>query len=154
VKDLSQRWTAPLERTEGENPFKLREEMEELMWKKVGVVRNGADLESAVPAIGALRRRAENMSGTGGTIFNAKWNEAVNTVNLLTVADMIARSALMRTESRGAHYRQDHPTSSPDWFKNIRLRPEGADMKFWTTDVKFTRLTPPDLQPAKQAVGV
>jgi succinate dehydrogenase / fumarate reductase flavoprotein subunit/fumarate reductase flavoprotein subunit len=154
VRAFANRWTAPLERTDGENPFAVREQMEELMWKKVGVVRNGADLEVAVAALDDLRRRAGNQAGPGGTIFNAKWNEAINVVNLLTVADMIARSALARTESRGAHYRLDYPSPSPDWFKNIHVRPDGDNMKFWTTDVKFTRLTPPELQSAKQAVGV
>lgn len=143
VQDLCRRWLEPLERQTGENPFVLREQMEELMWKKVGVVRNGPDMETAVPQLQEMRKRAQNLTGSGGTIFNAKWNEAINVTNLLTVAEMIARSALMRTESRGAHYRQDFPEQNGDWLKNIHLLPENGDMKFWTTDVEFTRMQPP-----------
>jgi succinate dehydrogenase/fumarate reductase flavoprotein subunit len=143
VQDLCQRWIAPLERHHGENPFVLREQMEELMWKKVGVVRNGPDMEVAVPELQEMRKRAENLTGSGGTIFNAKWNEAINVTNLLTVAEMIARSALARTESRGAHYRQDFPNQSTDWLRNIHILPENGDMKFRTTDVEFTRMQPP-----------
>jgi succinate dehydrogenase / fumarate reductase flavoprotein subunit/fumarate reductase flavoprotein subunit len=117
--------------------------MEELMWKKVGVVRNGPDMEVAVPALQQMRKRAENLTGSGGTIFNAKWNEAINVTNLLTVAEMIARSALLRTESRGAHYRQDFPEQSTDWLRNTHILPQNDDMKFWTTDVEFTRMQPP-----------
>ena len=143
VQDWCRRWIAPLERHQGENPFVLREQMEELMWKKAGVVRNGPDMEEAVPALQEMRKRAENLTGSGGTIFNAKWNEAINVTNLLTVAEMIARSALARTESRGAHYRQDFPNQSGDWLRNIHILPENGDMKFWTTDVEFTRMQPP-----------
>ncbi|HEY1686070.1 MAG TPA: FAD-binding protein [Tepidisphaeraceae bacterium] len=143
VQDLCRRWLEPLERQAGENPFVLREQMEELMWKKVGVVRNGPDMETAVPQLQEMRQRAQNLTGSGGTIFNAKWNEAINVTNLLTVAEMIARSALMRTESRGAHYRQDFPQQNGDWLKNIHILPENGDMKFWTTDVQFTRMPPP-----------
>lgn len=143
IQDLCKRWLEPLERTEGENPFQLREQMEELMWKKSGVVRNGPDMESAVNALQQMRTRAEKQAGPGGVIFNAKWNEAINVTNLLTVAEMITRSALMRTESRGAHYRQDFPTSNPDWLRNIHIVPEAGNMKFWTTDVEFTKMQPP-----------
>jgi succinate dehydrogenase/fumarate reductase flavoprotein subunit len=143
VEDLCRRWIAPLERHHGENPFILREQMEELMWKKVGVVRTGPDMEVAVPELQEMRKRAENLTGSGGTIFNAKWNEAINVTNLLTVAEMIARSALTRTESRGAHYRQDFPSQNTDWLRNIHILPENGDMKFWTTEVEFTRMPPP-----------
>jgi succinate dehydrogenase / fumarate reductase flavoprotein subunit/fumarate reductase flavoprotein subunit len=143
VQELCRRWLEPLERQAGENPFVLREQMEELMWKKVGVVRNGPDMETAVPQLQEMRQRAQSLTGSGGMIFNAKWNEAINVTNLLTVAEMIARSALMRTESRGAHYRQDFPQQNGDWLKNIHILPENGDMKFWTTDVEFTRMQPP-----------
>jgi hypothetical protein len=62
------------------------------------------------------------------------------------VAEMLARSAMMREESRGAHYRQDFPDKDVNWLKNICCKPQpDGELKFWTTPVKFPRLTPPEL---------
>jgi succinate dehydrogenase/fumarate reductase flavoprotein subunit len=63
---------------------------------------------------------------------------------------MIARSALMREESRGAHYRQDFPDKDANWLKNICCKPENGGLKFWTTPVKFPRLTPPELRESNE----
>jgi succinate dehydrogenase/fumarate reductase flavoprotein subunit len=75
-------------------------------------------------------------------------------VNLSTVAELIARSALMRQESRGAHYRRDFPEKDVAWLKNICCQREEAGVKFWTTPVKFTRLAPPELTDAQRPVSV
>jgi len=55
---------------------------------------------------------------------------------------MVARSALVRTESRGAHYRQDFPKPDPTWLRNIFLEPRGSEMNFRFEPVKFTRVNP------------
>ena len=72
--------------------------------------------------------------------------------NMSVIAEMISRSALMREESRGAHYRQDFPDKDVNWLKNICCRSENGEPKFWTTPVKFSRLTPPEIKEA-QPVG-
>ena len=144
VKELAARWTAPLERTSGENVFQLREALDDLMWEKVGVVRNGRDLDSAASELQRLRERAANIAAPGGAASNPVWNEALNLDNLLINGEMVARSAAQRTESRGAHYRQDHPAPDPTWLRNIHLTPAGSEMKFHFEPVRFTRISPPE----------
>jgi len=144
VKELAARWTAPLERTSGENVFQLREALDDLMWEKVGVVRNGRDLEAAASELQRLRERAANIAAPGGAASNPAWNEALNLDNLLINGEMVARSAAQRTESRGAHYRQDHPAPDPTWLRNIHLTPAGSEMKFHFEPVRFTRISPPE----------
>ena len=144
VKELAARWTAPLERTSGENVFQLREALDDLMWEKVGVVRNGRDLDSAASELQRLRERAANIAAPGGAASNPAWNEALNLDNLLINGEMVARSAAQRTESRGAHYRQDHPAPDPTWLRNIHLTPAGSEMKFHFEPVRFTRISPPE----------
>ena len=122
VNEICTRWIAPLNRPTGENPFHLRDHMECVMWTKVGVVRNGKDMQEALPEIQAIRQRVKSASGNGGPIYNAPWNETINTENLSFIAEMLTRSALAREESRGAHYRSDFPTQKLQWLKNIRLR--------------------------------
>ncbi|MBA3272807.1 MAG: FAD-binding protein, partial [Chthoniobacterales bacterium] len=132
ITTLARRWSGSLERTQGEDPFKLREQLEDVMWEKVGVVRNGPDMTDAVQEIKTLQDRINRAAAAGGAIYNSKWNEALNTANLLVVAEMTALSALLREESRGAHYRQDFTEKSPAWLKNICLKPEGGGVKHWT----------------------
>jgi succinate dehydrogenase/fumarate reductase flavoprotein subunit len=142
----------PMKVERGADSFELREELEDLMWEKVGVVRNGPDLEVAVAALLELRDRAKQCGGAataGGTVYNAKWNEAINVVNMTAVAGLIARSALVRQESRGAHYRTDFPGPDPRWLKNIRISPaDDGSPVFSFTPVRFTRLAPPESRPA------
>jgi succinate dehydrogenase/fumarate reductase flavoprotein subunit len=123
-------------RDKGENVFQLRAELEDLMWQKVGVVRNGRALTEAVAALADLKVRAQNVA-------TPAWNDAINLQNLCINAEMVARSALLRTESRGAHYREDFPKPDPEWLKNIHLFPCGDDMNFHCEPVTFTRLQPP-----------
>jgi succinate dehydrogenase/fumarate reductase flavoprotein subunit len=123
-------------RDKGENVFQLRAELEDLMWQKVGVVRNGRALTEAVAALADLKVRAQNVA-------TPAWNDAINLQNLCINAEMVARSALLRTESRGAHYREYYPKPDPEWLKNIHLSPCGDDMTFHCEPVTFTRLQPP-----------
>jgi succinate dehydrogenase / fumarate reductase flavoprotein subunit/fumarate reductase flavoprotein subunit len=144
VRELCERWTAPLNRRSGANPFELRTRLEDVMWRNVGVVRNGDGLRTAIAELQDLGNRADDADGSGGPIYNAKWNEALNLANMTMVAEMIAKSALMREESRGAHYRQDFPSQDPSWFKNICMVPEGGGLQMTAVPVQFTRLQPPE----------
>jgi succinate dehydrogenase / fumarate reductase flavoprotein subunit/fumarate reductase flavoprotein subunit len=147
ARELCARWMQTLERKDGEDAFELRAKLERTMWRKVGVVRNGKDMAEAIPEIQNVRERIKNAAGAGSTIYNSRWNEAINTENLSAIAEMIARSALLREESRGAHYRSDFPEKDVHWLKNINMQPDGkGDFKIWHTPVKFTRLTPPELK--------
>ena len=122
------------------------------MWKKVGVVRNGKDLTSAIPEIQSIRDRLKNVEGSGGNIYNAKWNEAINMANMIVVAELIGAGALMRRRIRGAHYRQDFPEKDAKWLRNICCVPENGDVRFWTTDVKFPRLASPELNKDERTI--
>jgi succinate dehydrogenase/fumarate reductase flavoprotein subunit len=143
--ELASRWTQPLTRDNGESVFRLRAELEDLMWKKVGVVRNGRDLAEAVATLTTLQSRVNDIATPGQPASHPSWNEAMNLRNLCVNAEMVARSALLRTESRGAHYRQDHPASDPEWLKNIYLEPAGEDIHFHCEPVKFSRVQPPGI---------
>jgi succinate dehydrogenase/fumarate reductase flavoprotein subunit len=166
INNICSRWLQPLERTRGESPFHLREQLEHLMWTKVGVVRNGPDMQSALAEIQQLRARIKSASAVGrvladfaesseqnvpvplsaSSIYNAMWNEAIDTENLALIAEMLTRSALAREESRGAHYRSDFPEKNVDWLKNICIKSlENGDFEMTYQPVQFARLTPDEL---------
>jgi succinate dehydrogenase / fumarate reductase flavoprotein subunit/fumarate reductase flavoprotein subunit len=158
VQQICERWMEPLTCASGENPFALRDRLERLMWNKVGVVRNGADMQSALSEIQEIRASIKSVSAClspspsrgGGnppsSIYNAPWNEAINTENLALVAEMITHSALARQESRGAHFRNDFPEKNVDWLKNICVKPQDDRFAMTFTPVEFTRLTPDELK--------
>jgi succinate dehydrogenase / fumarate reductase, flavoprotein subunit len=119
---------------------KMRMELQELMTAKVGVYRNEADLTEAVAKVGELRERYENAKvHDDSPVFNTDLTEAFELEALINVADTIARSALNRTESRGAHSREDYPERDDDaWLKHTLIsRVEGRDPEFDHTDVNL-----------------
>jgi succinate dehydrogenase/fumarate reductase flavoprotein subunit len=112
------------------------------MWERVGIVRSGEKLKQALTEIDSLTKRAEKMKGAGRRPFNLTWQQALDMRNMLVASELIARSALMREESRGAHYREDFARSDDaNWLANIYVARNGVGLKSWIEPVKLTRLT-------------
>jgi succinate dehydrogenase / fumarate reductase flavoprotein subunit/fumarate reductase flavoprotein subunit len=149
LREMCERWSAPIRLTGGEHPNSLRREIEDLMWEKVGLVRNGVDLKSAFEELAAIGERAERQSANPQTVFNLEWNEALDVMNICTNAQLVTRGALLRKESRGSHFRSDFPKRNPEWLKRIRLVKKGDGIAVSYLPVKFTRMTPPELESAQ-----
>ncbi len=87
--------------------------LQQLMWEAVGIERDGAGLEQAVGRLAAWRRAVPQ----GGSE-----RERLELQAMLLTAQLIAQAALLRQESRGAHYRTDFPEADPTWRRVIVLR--------------------------------
>ena len=109
---------APFDRASGESPFDLQRALQQCMSDHVGIFRTEADLETAVRTLGELKQRAKNVRVEGGRVFNPGWHLARDLRNMLVVSEAVARSALLRKESRGAHSRLDH-TAMNDAFGKV-----------------------------------
>jgi succinate dehydrogenase / fumarate reductase flavoprotein subunit len=106
----------PLERGTGEDPYAIQRDLQTMMQRLVGIFRIEADLDAALTELAELRRRWTEVRATGGRIYNPGWNLVFELDHLLTVSEAVARSARVRTESRGAHSRLDHPaTDDANW---------------------------------------
>ena len=126
------------------SPWVLRDELGKVMWERVGIVRDGAKLKHALDEIAGLTAQLDRLSVSGGRGFNLTWQQALDLRNLLTASELIARSALLREDSRGAHYREDFPaTDNANWLKNIYIARNGAAPRLWTEPVKLERLRLP-----------
>lgn len=123
------------DRKKAPRPIKFIRTLQTLMWNNVGVLRNEAELTEAIEEIERIRieELPRLTAASKGRVFNRDWIESLELANMLDVSEMIARSALYRTESRGCHYREDCPESSQDWLKNIVIRAEDGGMTL--TDV-------------------
>ncbi|CRF45150.1 fumarate reductase flavoprotein subunit [Helicobacter heilmannii] len=93
-----------------ESVYEIRERMREIMDEKVGVFREGHSLEAAVNELEELYKRSKHIHVKNKkTHNNPELEDAYRTQKMLKIALCIAKGALDRTESRGAHTRLDHP---------------------------------------------
>ena len=131
---------APLERTEGEDPYALQRELQDMMQRLVGIFREDADLAEAIEHLAALRARWSAVRATGGRAYNPGWHLVFELGHLLTVSEAVARSAQKRTESRGAHSRLDFPATNDKRWGHLNIAiAKAAD---GTMSVKTTPLPP------------
>lgn len=120
---------APFERPSGEDPNRLNEELQATMSSLVGIFRVEADLEEAIERIEGYKQRWQHLQVTGPRRFNPTWDLVFSLRNMLTVSEAITRSALERTESRGAHSRLDHEGTREEWDDvNVATRRDGDAM--------------------------
>ncbi len=121
---------AVFDRPGGANPYALQAEMQTTMQELVGIFRTASDLEQAIERLADLRERWPALSATGSPRFNPGWNLVFELRNLLTVCEAIARSALKREESRGAHARLDFPDADQAWGKlnSVVIRRDGETL--------------------------
>ena len=134
---------------EGESPYPIRAELKETMWNKVGLRRNGADIQSGVRLLHDLKRRAAEARAGGRRAYNLAWQHALDVRNQVLVAELIAFSALERDESRGSHYRDDCPHTGDEDLYNVYIKKEGDAAVIERKPVAFPRLHP-QAEPAAQ----
>jgi succinate dehydrogenase / fumarate reductase, flavoprotein subunit len=105
---------APFQGT-GENPYAIQSDLQNAMQRLVGITRTEDDMRKALVELETLRQRARTMAVQGHREYNPGWHTAIDLGNLLTISTIIARCAVERTESRGAHFREDHPEKDATW---------------------------------------
>ncbi|MFM9692572.1 fumarate reductase/succinate dehydrogenase flavoprotein subunit [Streptomyces europaeiscabiei] len=98
-----------------ENPYTLHQELQQAMNDLVGIIRREGEMEQALEKLADLRVRARRAGVEGHRQFNPGWHLALDLRNMLLVSECVARAALERTESRGGHTREDHPTMDRGW---------------------------------------
>lgn len=112
-----QRWK---DSKEGENPAVIKDQMERVMQHDFGVFRTGDDMEKGLEKLHALRERLAHANLSDKShVFNTDLVNVLELDNLMATACATAKSALARTESRGAHSREDYPNhDNVNWIKH------------------------------------
>ena len=119
--------TAILNRESGENPYLLHEDLEENMQSNVGIIRSAELLLEGITNLESLKKSYKEVKANGASQYNPGWHEALALRNLMITAESVARSALMREESRGAHTRVDFPGEQDEWLQSNVVIHKGKD---------------------------
>jgi fumarate reductase (CoM/CoB) subunit A len=113
-------------------PNELKSELKTIMWGKAGIIRNRQSLNEALVDIERIRKSLTKtmVTGTKDLLDN------IITGNMLTVSEMVVRSALMRNESRGAHFRVEYPEQYDEqWLGNVIISKKHQAMTMSNTKV-------------------
>ncbi len=131
--------------TGGDSIADIRADLQEEMFDLAGVVRNEPGLQKLEANLAALRSRYGNaVVMDKGRVYNTDLMEAVELGFLLDCADCLVAAALARDESRGAHYREDHPLRDDDhWLKHsLAYRGDDGSVRLDYKDVKLGPYVP------------
>jgi succinate dehydrogenase / fumarate reductase flavoprotein subunit len=128
-----------------ENPSQIREELKQTMTTQVGVYRNGEDMRAAQTKLRELRERFGAVKVVDGRkSFNLNLLDALELSNMLEYSELIVDGGLAREESRGAHFRTDHPKRDDEkWLKHtlvFRTDDGGHELRY--KPVEITRFQP------------
>jgi fumarate reductase flavoprotein subunit len=122
----------------------LRERLMDTMWNEVGVIRDASGLDRAIAALDDIEAKllATGVSGDERA-FNLTWHDWLNLRSLVEASRAIALAAKWRENSRGAHFRADHPQEgdlAASRFSVVRQR--GGDLAVSSEPVVFSRVRP------------
>ena len=106
---------APFERAEGENPYDIQRDLQEMMQTNVGIIRTASEIDEALVQLDGFVERLRNIAVKGGRAYNPGWNLATDLPSMVTVCKCTALGARDRKESRGGHTREDFPKADPEF---------------------------------------
>lgn len=135
-----------LERKEGEDFFRVRDELKTILDERAGIFRTEDDLMIALDKIRELEMRCKSVCiRNKGTIFNQELVNVIELEGMLDVAEAICLGAKARKESRGSHFRLDHPSrDDANWLKHtiITFKPEGPRIDYKPVNITLYQPKP------------
>jgi fumarate reductase flavoprotein subunit len=143
LAEAQARARTPLGRPEGDLDA-IRERLYQVMWEDVGILR---DAQGLARARGALEELRSHLGATGVATadlrYNLTWHDWLNLDSLIAVSAAICMAAEARTDSRGAHFREDHPGTgdlASSQYSRVRLASGRLELDW--QPVRFTRVRP------------
>ncbi len=123
----------------GEDSALLIKSLKNMMWLRAGIVRSSADLKTALVYIEKISSKSQECKIETVTDLI----RSIGLRNMLLLAEMVCRAALLRTETRGSHYRSDYSLEDNDnWLKNIVIRKQSGEMNMNSYPVELPYVSP------------
>ncbi len=137
IDDAERSMLAAFERPQGEDPYQIHRDLQDVMHNLVGIFRNEEDLKRALVELEKLKERAQRMHVDGSRMYNPGWHLSRDLQCMLTVSEACTHAALARKESRGAHSRLDFPKTEDAWGKkNHVIVKKGTAMAVFEVPVR------------------
>ncbi|WP_409200161.1 fumarate reductase (CoM/CoB) subunit TfrA [Methanobrevibacter sp. DSM 116169] len=111
-------------------PSDVKNQIKELMWEKVAIIRNEETLKEALEELQTIEKDMLDFNIPDNKQYNTELENALEVINMVKIAIIIVKSAIIRRESRGAHFRSDFPETKKEWEKSIVINKKG--IKFIT----------------------
>ena len=143
--ELEQEACRPLSRRDGVKVAQLRRRVQEMAHKRLGPIRTEAELKEFLAFLEDVKSNqlCNLATASKSRVYNKEWVDSLELPNLLQLLESAAKSALLRTESRGVHYREDHPyTDNDSWLKETVAKLDG-EITISTRPIQVTSMTPP-----------
>jgi len=119
--------TSILNRESGPNPYLVHDKLQLAMQENAGIVRTGEQLKEAIAQLTALQPEVDQVKADGASQYNAGWHEALDLSSMMITSLAVAKAALMREESRGAHTRLDFEGERAEWGNANVVTKKGSD---------------------------
>ena len=100
-------------------PLEFKNNIKNLMWEKVAIVRDEKTLNEALGQLQEMQKDLENLDVSDKKQYNADLVTALEVINMVEICILTVKSAILRRESRGAHFRSDFPETKDEWKKSI-----------------------------------
>ena len=122
----------------------LRNRLRQIMWEKVGLYRTESGLLEALKDLEAIKADLDQQSlSVQSKHYNRELVQIFENYFLFSTAMCVTQAALLRTESRGAHYREDYPARDDrTWMKHVVIRQSDDQLDMHTIPVDLNEMTP------------
>ncbi|MEE1335494.1 fumarate reductase (CoM/CoB) subunit TfrA [Methanobrevibacter sp.] len=100
-------------------PKEFKNRIKSLMWEKVAIVREEKTLNEALGQLQEMQKELVDLDVSDKKQYNTDLVTALEVINMLEICILTVKSAIIRRESRGAHFRSDFPESKDEWKKSI-----------------------------------
>jgi len=100
-------------------PQEFKENIKRLMWEKVAIVREEKTLNEALKELQEMQEDLVNLNVSDKKQYNTELVTALEVINMVEICILTVKSAILRRESRGAHFRSDFPQTDDNWKKSI-----------------------------------
>lgn len=110
-------------------PQDFKNNLKRLMWEKVAIVRDEKTLNEALKELLDMKDDLENLDVSDRTQYNTDLVTALEVINMVEICILSVKSAILRRESRGAHFRSDFPESDDEWKRSIVMNKEKIEFE-------------------------
>ena len=110
-------------------PQEFKNNIKKLMWKKVAIVREEKTLNEALKELQEMQKDLDNLDVKDTKQYNTDLVTALEVINMVEICILTVKSAILRRESRGAHFRSDFPETNDEWKKSIVMNKEKIEFE-------------------------